>query len=48
MSRKFTCALVKKAAWKLTKMVGKDSCYKSGGLHCVYGQKDNRVQTGSG
>ena len=41
MLRKFTC---KKAAWKLAKTVGKDSGYKSGGLHCVYGQKDNRIQ----
>ena len=29
------------------KTVGKDSGYKSGGLDCVYGQKDNRIWTGS-
>ena len=36
-----------KAASKSAKTVGKDSGYKSGGLHCVYGQKDNRIRTGS-
>jgi len=37
----------KMAAWKLAKTVGKDSGCESGGLHCVYRQKDNCVWTGS-
>ena len=41
---KFTRVLVKKAAWKLAKTVGKDSGYKSRGLHW---QKYNCVRTGS-
>ena len=36
----------KKAAWKSAKTVGKDSSYKSGGLHGVYGQKDNLMEAG--
>ena len=39
--RKFTRVLVKKQLGsqqrQLGKTVGKDSGYKSGGLHCVYG-----------
>ena len=37
----------KKAACKSAKAVGKDRGYKSGGLHCVYGQKNNRTRSGS-
>ena len=45
--RKFSGVLVNKAAWMSVKTVGKDSSYKSGGLDCVYGRKDNRMWTGS-
>ena len=34
-----------KVAWKSAKTGGKESGYKSGGLHCVYGQKDKCTQT---
>ena len=37
----------KKAARKSAKIVGKDSGGESGGLHCLYRQKDNRIQAGS-
>ena len=44
---KLTHVLAKKAARKLAKTVAKDSGCESGGLHCVYRQKDNHIQTGS-
>ena len=40
---KLTCVLVKNTPWKSAKTVGKASGYESGGLHCVYGQKDTTV-----
>ena len=46
ISHKFTRVLnCKKAAWKSSKTVGKDSGCENGGLHCVYGQKNNRIWT---
>ena len=45
--RKIDSCSCKKAARKSAKTVGKDNGGESGGLHCVYGQKDNCIQTGS-
>ena len=45
---KLTHVVVKKSACKSPKTVGKDSSCESEGLHCVYRQKDNRIQTGYG
>ena len=45
--RKVDTCCCKKVAWKLAKTVGKDSGCESRDLHCVYGQKDIHIQTGS-
>ena len=45
--RKIDSCSCKKAAQKSAKIVGKDSGGESGGLHCVYRQKDNFIQTAS-
>ena len=43
--RKINLCSCKKAAQKSAKTVGKDSGGECGGLHCVYRQKDNLIQT---
>ena len=45
--RKIDSCSCRKAARKSAKTVGKDNGGESGGLHCVYGQKDNHIQTES-
>ena len=45
--RKSTRVIVKRQLEESAKTVGKDSGGKSGGLHCIYRQKANRVKLGS-
>ena len=45
--RKIDLCSCKKAARKSAKTVWKDSGGESGGLHCLYKQKDNHIQAGS-
>ena len=44
--RKIESCSCKKTARKSAKTVGKDSDGESEGLHCLYRQKDNRIQAG--
>ena len=45
--RKINLCSCKNTAIKSAKTVGKDSGGESGGLHCLYIRKDNRIQAGS-